>query len=229
MKTTYMLYAMEQDNFFIRAEKGHAEISGVMLHGSGYDMIPNLNDKPEWINSILNIGGTPMHLYLVSNNKIKSNEGKVMGDWAYNSMYSNIFQMNGDITSFDWKIEATTNRNLGLPDIAINTIGHFMENENSKTELEIEYVSVLDNGCVLVNWINITSAVVPKIVELKRKINIAARSEISILIDGKNSASGVLEARKKTARLILQDKFENEALIDQFHYLNGQIKLFMGL
>jgi hypothetical protein len=38
--------------------------------------------------------------------KITSNKGKEMGDWTYNTLYKKIFQMNGDITEYDFKILA---------------------------------------------------------------------------------------------------------------------------
>jgi hypothetical protein len=38
--------------------------------------------------------------------KITTNKGKEMGDWTYNSFYKKMFQMNGDITNYDFKILA---------------------------------------------------------------------------------------------------------------------------
>ncbi len=38
--------------------------------------------------------------------KITTNVGKTMGDWCYNSLYKKVFQMNGDITDYDFKILA---------------------------------------------------------------------------------------------------------------------------
>jgi hypothetical protein len=52
------------------------------------------------------------HLYFITDDEIKSNEGKLLGDWVWNSKYNKIFQMNGDITEYDFKIVATTDPKL---------------------------------------------------------------------------------------------------------------------
>jgi hypothetical protein len=57
----------------------------------------------------------PQNLYFTSDEKIKSNEGKIMGDWCWNSIYNKIFQMNGDVTAYDFKIVATTDKSLIIP------------------------------------------------------------------------------------------------------------------
>lgn len=122
--------------------------TGIVLHGSGLD--PYLDEKEEMIHQVLEIGGNPQHLYLTSSRKIKENTNTFKegfnGDWYYNSIYKSIQQI-GDITSFDFKIEATTNPELKLPLIPQSFIEEYVKLNGEIKEINIEMEDVCDETC----------------------------------------------------------------------------------
>lgn len=85
------------------------EKGGVIAKGS---KLYNISNKDIWRNRTPDGSWTHQHLYFITDDEIKSNEGSIMGDWCWNSKYNKVFQMNGDITEFDFKIVATTDPKL---------------------------------------------------------------------------------------------------------------------
>src|SRR6478736_1526577 len=78
--------------------------------------------------------------------KISSNIGKEMGDWSYNTMYKKLFQMNGDITSYNFKV-------LALPEhfspkhLSAIVDGEMKDKSSVLVECEQKYGDIcLDNG-----------------------------------------------------------------------------------
>lgn len=82
------------------------QYSGIVEHGSGFD--PYLNEE-EFENAWKKIGGTPYHLHITSERKIKA--GDYMTDGT--KVYHNEVELDGYIGLY--KIEASTDKTLGLP------------------------------------------------------------------------------------------------------------------
>ena len=125
--------------------------TGIVDHGSGLHRYLN---RVDFYNAINFVGGIPQHLYILGNGteEIKTNDGKIMGDWVWNTKYRKLFQMNGDITEFDWKIVGTTDRTImnrdeksgddywysPLPKISLSLVKKYCEGNVNSVSLNYE-------------------------------------------------------------------------------------------
>lgn len=84
----------------------------------------------------------PQHLYFISDRKIKENTNTfsqgLNGDWYYNTKYKSIART-GDITEFDFKIEASTNHRLmNIPMISDSFLRKYVSSNGSINEVILE-------------------------------------------------------------------------------------------
>ncbi len=132
---------LPQQDYFDLAEKGQVNISGIILHGSGFDYYTTMPDQ--WLNSILNIGGTPQHLYFISERQPEPGEWCIClnGDGS-NNLQKTIVKYEPTTSGAKYKIEATTDKTLNFPySISELYIRKFLSNNNTPV-----LISLLKSG-----------------------------------------------------------------------------------
>lgn len=228
----YLLVATEQKNYFELAESGKIDITGLMLHGTGYDELPNFFSNKDWIDSILEVGGKPMHLHLVSSDrKIKLGDAKIDGDYCYNSKYHKIFRMIGDITDFDWKIVASSDESMDLLPINTELVKHFLKHQRNDTVMIDDRFSihVSDIGVHLMEHINKepdTSADS----EVLHQIKMMAAFELKDAVRDNRTIFDVLfQQRKSIARQLLRNEVDRSQGISMINEINDKISISLVL
>lgn len=146
------------------------DITGIVLHSTGLDKIAHTKESE--LNAVLNIGGTSQHLYLTSDENIGEGDcvlsklyglGKVISSqWADNRgktpmlvQFEDIAIMYGKDGSYKddgnkiylndcYKIVASSDKSLNLPQIPQSFIKQYVESGGSIDEVEIEYTDWCD-------------------------------------------------------------------------------------